>query len=702
MNGQDGRGANSARWEGSHRDPAEEHSSPPEKWNGNTVWLALLLIVVGMGLVLGVGWGKIDRGRHCLDSALVRLRVLQEMVPEASTSVGSVNVGAVHIELQGLQGDLACLRTEAGAFLPLAPALRWLPKVGEDISSIPVLLEMAQSLVDGGVLVLDGLSPIVQQVQPGVRSGSTAEGRPLGMAEMTEFVAAAHPQLVEGGASLERAAHLRAMLDAESLSPRLGRLLGLTDRVLPLLRAGVTAAQLAPELLGTTEPRRYLILAQNDDERRPTGGWISGVGLVTVEGGEVTDLVFLDSWAVDNLEVPHEIPPEPMLRFLWAGIWLLRDANWSPDFPTSAQVAEDILERDQGIRVDGVVAVNQAALQLLVSALEPLTLGQDKATVTGATVLDTIRETWAEPEEGLTAASGWQEWEAHRKDFMTDLVAAMLDRVQNQAGDLDLAKLAAVLLQALEQRHILIYLHQEQAAQMLAIQGWDGALREAAGDYFQLVDANLGFNKVDPNVQRTIAYQVDLTDVQRPLAKATVHYRNGSQPEPGTCLQEAEWEPSYAQRMQGCYWDYVRFYVPKGAELLTTDREPLPDGSLLSRFRYAPLGDAGPEVGPVEKDKKAFGLFFVLPPGEERDVDLEWSLPSSNIQGEAGTWRYQLLVQKQSGAPPIPLQVRVLLPLGSQVLAASPGGATILEDEVIFSSSLSIDQHFEVMFEASE
>ncbi|NIV30646.1 MAG: DUF4012 domain-containing protein, partial [Anaerolineae bacterium] len=174
---------------------------------------------------------------------------------------------------------------------------------------------------------------------------------------------AAQPALASAGAELDHAWDLQLKLEGQDLSAQLGRLLHLTGRYLPLLRTGVRAAQLAPELLGADGPRTYLILAQNDDERRPTGGWISGLGLVTVEQGKISDVSFSDSWMVDNLQVPHEIPPESMYRTLWAEIWLFRDANWSPDFPTAAQVAESILQRDQGIAVDGVIAVDQRALQ---------------------------------------------------------------------------------------------------------------------------------------------------------------------------------------------------------------------------------------------------------------------------------------------------------------------------------------------------
>lgn len=702
MNRPDEIGANPGPSRESHLDPVEAPLKAQRLRKDPAALLALALIVVGAGLILGVGLGKVQRGRACLNSTLAHMRVLQDMVPEGAAGATSLDVGAIGVELHGLQDDLACVRAEGGLLLPLAPVLGWLPAIGDDLDSIPVLLEMAQALIDGGVLVFDSLSPAVEAAQADLGADSTRDGPGIEMAQMAQLLAAAGPSLVEAEAHLQRAADLRTTVDAQALTPRLGRLLELTDRYLPLLRTGVGAAQLAPELLGVAEPRRYLILAQNDDERRPTGGWISGMGLLTIDRGDITDLTFLDSWLVDNLEVPHDRPPESMLRVLWAEIWLFRDANWSPDFPTSAQIAEEILLRDQGISVDGVIAVDQAALQLLVSSLEPLALGQGGETVTGANVLDTIRKTWTEPEAGLTAGSARQEWQAHRKDFMTDLVSAMIDKVQTRAGEVDLPKLANAVLEALRRRHILVYLHQEQAARMLAAQGWDGALLETDGDYVQLVDANVGFNKVDPSVQRSMVYQVDLTDPQEPLARASVHYRNNSRPEAETCVQQVEWEPSYAQRMQGCYWDYVRFFVPEGATLREADREPLPEGSLLSRYRYAALGDAGPEEGPAEKDKKAFGLFFVLAPGEERSVDMAWDLPEGILQKEAGTWRYRLLVQKQSGVPPIALEVSVLLPPGSRVVSASPGGSSILDSTVSFETSLGTDQRFEVIFETGK
>jgi hypothetical protein len=285
---------------------------------------------------------------------------------------------------------------------------------------------------------------------------------------------------------------------------------------------------------------------------------------------------------------------------------------------------------------------------------------------------------------------------------MPDLVEAMMNRVQTQPQSLDLKSFASAIWQGLQGRHILVYLHHAEAAQLLAAQNWDGAILETPGDYLQVVDANVGFNKVDPNVQRTITYEVDLTGPDQVRAEVVVHYQNRSQRAVETCLQEIEWLLSYEQRMHGCYWDYVRFFAPEGARPLTLEREPLPSGSLLNRYRFAPLGDAGPDAATAERGKVAFGLFFVLPPGEQRDVGLAWQLPADVIQNEAKGLRYQLLVQKQSGAPAIPLRVTVALPPGSRIVETIPVPTSVQANIVIFDLSLATDQYIEVAFQEGE
>ena len=652
------------------------------------IFAGLVLVIAGLALIAGWGGIKYRRARTCLDSGTARLYALQSLLPEGAPALSVETLLGVGGHLQGLQGDITCLRSEGQPFLALASRLGWLPEIGPDVASAPDLLEMAQALADGGVLAFDALLPVLLQAQ-------TSH---LDLPGAVAMLRQARPQLVSAESALAYASAARERLDAGSLSPRLGQMLAAADRAIPLLQSGVRAARIAPGLLGGDGPRTYLILAQNDDERRPTGGWISGIGLVTADGGRVTDIVFGDSYSVDNLTVPHDRPPDALFRTMWAEMWLLRDSNWSPDFPASAQVAERIFQRDQGVAVDGVIAVDQEALRLLVAAMEPLTLQSITQPVTGANLLQVIRSVWAQPQPGLTPSGQWNDWQGHRKDVMADLVTAMLDKVQAKSGNVDPGRLIEAVWTGLKERHFLIYLHDPEAAGLLATLKWDGALLPASGDYLQVVDANVGFNKVDPTVLREIDYQVDLSNPNQGQAVATVRYLNQSTSQPEPCIQGVTERLTYEEGMVGCYWDYVRFYAPEGSLLLDTERMLLPSGSLLYRNLFAPLGDAGPDSGLVERGKASFGLFFVVPPGEARDVRLRWQLPVGIVYHSQDGLHYRLTVQKQSGAPAIPLRVAVHLPPAAQLVTATPQPFGVQGGAVAFDLSLATDQEIELVF----
>ena len=77
--------------------------------------------------------------------------------------------------------------------------------------------------------------------------------------------------------------------------------------------------------LGADGPRTYLLLAQNNDELRATGGFISGAGHVTIDRGKITSLILKDSYAVDTWDQPHPEPPGPLRKYMATDLWVLRD-----------------------------------------------------------------------------------------------------------------------------------------------------------------------------------------------------------------------------------------------------------------------------------------------------------------------------------------------------------------------------------------
>jgi hypothetical protein len=417
------------------------------------------------------------------------------------------------------------------------------------------------------------------------------------------------------------------------------------DRYLPLLQLAVEAGQLAPSLLGAEEPRSYLVLAQNNHELRASGGFISGVGLLRLHEGRIEELEFQDSYAVDDFSKPHPPAPAPLAKYMKAEILVLRDANWSPDFPTAAQVMAGLYALDQGVVVDGVIAADLTAVQWLVGALQPLHLeGFDEA-VTGANVLDFMKASWAAPLEA-PSVEVWEggrveerrAWLSHRKDFMGQLLQAMRGKLEG-GGGVDLGRLVSTLMRALDEKHVLIHVDDPETAELLDSAGWTGALQTGDQDFLMVVDTNMGFNKANPHIQQEIRYQVFPEEGERPRAELKLRYRHTADIRLEECVLEGAYGGSYDDMTNRCYWDYVRVYVPGGSELRATRGfEPESVESL-----------------PGEQGTQVFTGFFVLAPGEERQITLSYDLPPEVVADSV----YRLRVQKQPGTGAIPLRIQV-------------------------------------------
>jgi hypothetical protein len=346
------------------------------------------------------------------------------------------------------------------------------------------------------------------------------------------------------------------------------------------------------------------------------------------------------------------------------------------------------------VLVDGVIAADLVALQSLVGALGPVHLEEYGVDVNAANVMNLMRGYWASPGgEGQS-----EDWWLHRKDFMGEVLGALLVKLETDIGSLDLSELIEVLSRGFEERHFLIYLADPTVSDILAENEWDGSLLSPAGDFLMVVDSNVGFNKVDPNIESSVHYHVLLNEDGSAEGEVTVSYRNKSTVAMDQCVQEARYPPTYQEMMEGCYWNYLRVYVPEEGQLLEGPELTLPEGSLPIRYADVAGTALPPEVGPVEAGKNVFATFFVVPPGEERVMVFRYQLPSDVLEKDGSTTRYTLLVQKQPGTLSVPLHIAVTLPAGSEVLSTNPEAESLTNGEVAVQTNLLVDRELEIVF----
>ncbi|MFQ5577254.1 MAG: DUF4012 domain-containing protein [Anaerolineae bacterium] len=644
------------------------------------------LLAAALLLVLLKGW-QIGRPAYSLVRTFNRVQAVAD-------NPGELDPAQIQPLVHQTRLDLAALQTALQPFNGLLRRLGGLPDVGGDVAAAPELLAFGAALAEAADSGMSALEPVLPMLaDPAAGGGSDAI-----LAAAVESLAQSKDDLARAQQNLNRAATYRANIDAGALSPSLATQLARFDAALPTLQLALQLAPLAPDLLGAGGPRTYLIVAQNNDEMRATGGFLTSVGTLTVERGNITALDFEDSYAVDDFDRAYPQAPAPLERYMLAYYWVFRDANWSPDFPTAAGAMLNLYHISRDTEIDGVIAVDMFALQQLVAALEPVTIPNWDEPATGDTIIDLIRRQWS-PDESF---KGWnKEWWLGRKNFVADLVTAVRRRVEDSPGSVDWAALGRAALTMLNRRYVQIWLADEPAQAVIEAQNWGGAILPAAGDYLLVVDSNVGFNKANAVVEASLEYEVALADDGGATARLTTRYRNNSAGDercrhrPRSGIGGAD----YWEIINRCYWNYIRVYTPLHSELLKATPRPVARKFLVSRRdEPARVVDL-----PPEGDKSVWGTLLLVPRGKSRKVTFEYTLPPGALEQTAAGRRYHLTLQKQAGTVGHEGRVVVTLPPGSRVVRVSPPPAdqktTDGQTTLTFTLRLTVDREIEIVFE---
>ncbi len=415
-----------------------------------------------------------------------------------------------------------------------------------------------------------------------------------------------------------------------------------------------------PEILGSESPRTYLLVFQNSNELRPTGGFIGSYGKLILNKGQIEKLVVDDVYNLDGLLETKGIdiePPEPLKEHLGVSRWLMRDANWSPDFPTSAEQITNFYSQAMGDNIDGVLGLDLSVVQNLLELTGPIYLAQFNESITA--------ENFFEKTEFYSEA-GYYSGSPQKKTFLSLLSAKLLEKVLQLEAE-SFGQLAQIVKNSLVERHLLVYLPGGGVEKILAQKNWDGGVRSFTGDYLMVIDANVGATKANYYVKRNLNYALKNTDRQGGWEGVlTVNYVHGaaSNAWPG-----------------GAYKNYLRVYVPKGSVLTKVERS--------SEGVDTKALDITSEVDQTEENGKAvFGTVFTLDAGKSLSVTFTYDLPTSNLAAEKSR---SLLIQKQSGTVADPLTIDFLKPFGKEVVSA-PEGSKRLGDLWRYSDNLRQDR----------
>ena len=451
---------------------------------------------------------------------------------------------------------------------------------------------------------------------------------------------------------------------------------------------------LVVDLFGYDDPSNIIILGQDDQEIRPTGGFIGSVAEMQITKGDLAVTKFRSSYDIDpttHLVMP--IAPDAFGKYM-AGVPALmafRDSNWSADFPTSAQQALDLYRLTQTTSAKWVVAIDTFALAYMIDAIGGISLQGHPNLIDG----EASRALAAgfDDKDGLGYRCGPNNSSSFsNRCFSEDAMVAILTHFQHGETNKELNELMLTLLRG---KHLLIYAEDSTYQAILNKLNMSGWLRQVPGDYLMVADWS-AYSKVNDHITRTLLYDVDMSDVGS-TAHLRVRYQNAIESDT-PCAQIFD-------TTRVCYWNYARVYTPLGIKLLEEPYFQLPSGTIYGLRKIQSGYDVSDENTfefAETTSHTEMAAFLSVGSRETRELSYRYLLPSGVVTPtDNGNFRYDLTVQKHPGTIDDNVFINIHLPKGSDVVSVL-GDAIVEDAKVSFSVLLDTDQQIGVEYRLPE
>ena len=474
-----------------------------------------------------------------------------------------------------------------------------------------------------------------------------------------------------------------ALVTLQNINTRLlpGNVQKQLSRINPITSFAAQIIDIAPILFGFDRPKTYLLVFQDNNELRPGGGVINSYATVPVSKGKIGKVLIHNVFDADNQLKGHVEPPFAIRRYLPSAHWYLRDSNFSADNVKNAQTEAFFLQQEEGIRVDGVFAVDASFVKDLLTITGGVYVSQYKQIVTtdnfaGLMQKRAIKNN-AQPEGD---------------DFFTALLNSL--QVKLQTEEISPLQLLEGAILAVEQKHLLFAFSDSNIQQIFTVNNMSGALwdgRSTSGntmnDFIGMSEANLGVNKENAYIKRSITQQVSIAPTGTISGELLINYQNTS---------DGSWPG-------GDYKTYVRVLLPSGAQLTNIALNSIAQSrfpAVIDPKIYEAKGfkqQKGLEIEHTQEGgREEYGFLVTVPAKSSLDVTVSYS-NSQKIDLTQPTANYDMLFLKQPGTDTDRYTFTLTYPTTIK-LASAPTTAKKTAQQVVITHDLATDVDYPFSF----
>ncbi len=391
---------------------------------------------------------------------------------------------------------------------------------------------------------------------------------------------------------------------------------------------GKPLIKVLPELLGEGKTKKYLVLFQNDNELRPTGGFLTYYAIFRVEEGVIHIDSSNDIYRLDDSIRPHPKAPEIILKYLpKVPTFNIRDSNLSPDFAESMKTFNEFYEKSSlKTDIDGIIAIDTDFLVHVIDILGEVQAAGQTFNAKNDPRCNCPQVVY-QLELNTTKPVGFVR--ADRKAIIADLLYETMRKALGVSPKLYWGKLIQQAITDAAEKHVLFSLENEDAQKGLEALNWAGRIKAFEGDYLHINDANFAGAKSNMYIKQNVRVEYDVSSSGEVTKKVTIEYRN-------------------PQAHSDC--NLERGGLCLNATLRNLQRLYVPEGAVLS-------GSKGSEVKietKKELGKTYFESFFTVKPQGKAAITYTYKLPFKLKEGNL-----PVLIQKQPGLEVVLFEVYV-------------------------------------------
>ncbi|MDP3726838.1 MAG: DUF4012 domain-containing protein, partial [bacterium] len=554
------------------------------------------------------------------------------------------NVELAGTELEKTKKDLLETQKNLQAF----SFTKFIPVLGWYYSDVDHLAKAGVYALDASTILIDSIEPYADVLglkgQGSFVSGS-AEDRirvaVLTMGKVTPRIDEVSEKLNLAKQEVDKVNpnHYPKFLGLGKIQAQVRSLRNNADRGIAFVDEARPLIKVLPSLLGDPREKKYLVLFQNDNELRPTGGFLTAYAIFRIDKGVIHVDKSDDIYNLDNSIGKKAKAPDPISKYLPnVAVFNLRDSNLSPDFIESMKTFNTIYEQSRNkVEVDGIITLDTNVLVSIIKILDDevyaggvrFTSKEDSRCDCPQVIyeLERLISTPLSIDIRYTDLAAVQ---AQRKDMLGTLLYALMEKALKSSPKKYWGPLMQDMIAQIDQKHVLFYLYDKDAQAGVEALNAAGRIKAFDGDYLHINEANFGGQKANLFVKESVLQEMNVSGDGVVTKTLTINYKNPHPPSDcnlergGMCLNAP-------------LRNWVRVYTPKGSKLIDSK------GSEVKLTSYDEL------------DKTVFDGFLVVRPLGAATYTLKYTLPFKLKKGSP----LPLLIQKQPGTDNNQYEVKV-------------------------------------------